>query len=90
MKIIFECVGFYTNPLFLLDTDNPDARPLPYGTIVDDQGVLDFWPENYMPDVVNEEQIRQAYKEMLDKDGVSIYDVSKQAWLDNRFGDKKE
>jgi hypothetical protein len=92
MKIVFECVGFRTNPLFL---DRGDDRPLPYGTIIDARmdgtGTdLEFWPENYMPNVVSEEQIRQTYNDMVKQYRVAIFDVSKQAWLEDRFGEVKD
>jgi|TARA_Y100000034_G_scaffold54339_1_gene66594 hypothetical protein len=95
MKIIFECLGFATNPCFLLDTENDDARPLPYGTVCtmpSKEGELEYWRENYYdhPDGVTEEQVLAAYKEQFSEHGVVINDVSKEAWLEERFGEPKE
>lgn len=90
MKICFECVGFVTNPVFILDTDNDDARPIPYGMVDHSRPSLRYWPENYDPELVSEEDILTAYRESYAKHGVAIHDVSKAAWLERRFGEQKD
>jgi len=88
MKIIFECLGFATNPCFILDTEDDSARPLPYGAVLDNNK-LEYWIENYMPSIVSEAEVLAEYKRQLEECGVCINDVSKEAWLDERFGEKK-
>ncbi len=92
MKIIFECLGFATNPCFLLDIEDKDARPIPYGTICAMHGDdnLEFWRENHNPSMATEAEVMAAYKEQFAEYGVAINDVSKEAWLEERFGEPKD
>jgi hypothetical protein len=89
MKIVFECLGFATNPCFI---DRGDERPLPYGTIVTNllEKKLDFWPENYDPNYVSESAVIAEYEKQYAERGVCINDVSKDAWLNDTFGEVKE
>jgi hypothetical protein len=90
MKIVFECLGFNTNPCFILDTEDDDARPIPYGTVCDRSGELEYWLENHDPDGITEQDILAAYKEQFAEHGVVINDVSKEAWFEERFGEPKK
>ena len=86
-KIVFESLGLATNPLFI-DIGNGEP-PIPYGVIADFHNGPDFWRENYMHDVFTEEQILEAYEKQFKEKGVIINDVSKEAWLEGRFGEQK-
>jgi len=92
MKIVFECLGFATNPLFLLDPEDTDARPIPYGTICAMHGEdnLEFWRENYNSSMTTESDVIAEYEKQYAERGVCINDVSKDAWLNDTFGEVKE
>lgn len=82
MRIVFECVGFATNPVFLY---RGDETPLPYGTVIDRHDELEYWPENYKPDIVSEDYVLNEYR-IQDSNGAKIFDVSKEAWINSKFG----
>lgn len=86
MRIVFGCVGFATNPVFLYRGDRGEDPPLPYGTVIDMHDDVRYWQENYMPNRVTEQDVLKEYKFQVEKHGAKMFDVSKEAWINYRFG----
>ncbi|MGI9569979.1 MAG: hypothetical protein ACR2PH_09655 [Desulfobulbia bacterium] len=91
MKVYFECVGFESTQVYV-ENKNSDKSPVPYGSITVSLGVEEFhkhimhYHENEVANI-SQEEIIQAYIEQCEKHGVVVNDVSKEAWLEGRYGE---
>ena len=89
-KIYFECLGFTTNPVQVEQADKP--FPVYIGDVVDRLGdgnyTFDIFPGVRLSEITGDE-IVQAYKKAFASSGVIINDVSKEAWLESRYGEPK-
>jgi len=91
--IYFECLGFSTNPDFI-DIEG-EMYPQNVGHISSEltkEGwtyVFSKFEWGLFSDStsIDEDAIVAAYNEQLDKHGVTINDISKGAWLEDRYGE---
>lgn len=84
----FGCLGFRTNPVFLMINDYPQ----PIGFIEDQiNGTFEFYPDSFnAPKVsLNTNEIIETYITQFKEHGVVINDVSKEAWIKGSFGESK-
>ena len=100
MKIAFGCLGFSTNSVFIqLD---PDEHFHHVGTIDNtfEEPEFSIWgifsrdplEEERLTKLAedNKAKIVEEYNRMYEKHGVAINDISKEAWLEGRYGEPLE
>jgi hypothetical protein len=89
-KLVFACLGFSSNPCFVL----PDkGYPIAYGWVINYCGDYSFEKDkNCDLFTFSDEEVLKEYNKQLEKRGVCINNLSKEAWLGNQYGEslKKE
>ena len=83
---IFGCLGFNTNPVFLMVNEYPQ----PVGFVRENYNeTFEFCPDSFnSPKVsLDANEIIETYIAQFKKHGVVINDVSKEAWLEGNFGE---
>ena len=93
MNIYFECVGFRTSSVFIQFGEDEIPQPVGFVHALHDEKSAKFCIDLGL--TLEQEQFVSAsvplilttYVEKFEEHGAAINNISKKAWLENRFGE---